>query len=95
MFDIGRYEMWGPPMNIRFREIPGHVVQNAMNFEVCGHPKTCLEIPGEFQRCAPAGHRPLTERRPSPARIRCAPSVQLVSYANGISALVFEMLILS
>lgn len=37
----------------------------------------------------------IAERRPSPARIRRAPSVQLVPYANGISALVLEMLVLS
>ena len=38
--------------------------------------------------------RPLTERT-SPARSRRAPLVQLVSYANGISALVLEMFVLS
>src|SRR5215471_4718262 len=36
-----------------------------------------------------------TGRRCSPARVCCVPLVQLVSYANGISPLVFEMLVFS
>jgi len=36
-----------------------------------------------------------TGRRCSPARVCCVPLVQLVSYANGISALVLETLVLS
>ena len=58
--------------------------------------RTCAtqkEMSAKCQKRTWQGHRPIHNDDLSP--VGCAPSVQLVSYANGISALVLEMLVLS
>ena len=58
-----------------------------------GHVRRNYGMSAMCQKRTWQGHRPIHNDGLSP--VGCAPSVQLVSYANGISALVLEMLVLS
>ena len=66
---------------------------NAAPAPALGHARAKLNL--RFVPEADMARRSTRYTTTASAQIGCAPSVELVSYANGISALVLEMLILS